>query len=101
MADDDPMPRAEVMAYAAGLVGCRLTSAAAVGSARGERGRRRQREIKRVRNRRMRALLSPNGLAFPSYREGLDAIHASRHPVGRGVSGKGLSPSRARGYYFP
>lgn len=76
VADDEPAPRAEVMAHAAHLLGCPLMDGAVVGSAQGERGRRRATESKRVRNGRMRALISPNGLAFPSYREGLTAIQA-------------------------
>ena len=76
VADDEPTPRAEVMEYAAALAGCSLqdASAAVTGRSGGERGRRRRTENKRVRNDRMRALLAPAGLAFPSYREGLDAI---------------------------
>ena len=66
------------MAYAACLLGCEVPSAAIVGSARGERGRRRRTESKRVRNERMRALLAAaGGLEYPTYREGLEAIHAS------------------------
>ena len=72
--DDEPAPRQEVMAHAAHLLGLPLTEEAAAG-APGERADRRARgEHKRVDNRRMRAELLPRGLAFPSYREGLQAV---------------------------
>ena len=60
------------MAHAAHLLGLPLTEEAAAG-APGER-RPARGEHKRVDNRRMRAELLPRGLAYPSYREGLQAV---------------------------
>lgn len=80
LADDEPAPRAEVMAYAAQLL--RAPRSAADGATgagsggTGARARRRAVEHKRVANKRMRATLLPNGLSFPSYREGLAHIAA-------------------------
>ena len=73
VADDAPAPRAEVMAYAASLLGL-PPSLAAPPEGDGERARRRATESKRVANGRLRKLLQPRGLAHPTYREGLRDI---------------------------
>ena len=74
------------MAYAAGLLGetrevgvMAADGGADGGGAMGEgvpsaRSRRRATEHKRVSNGRMRALLLPEGLAYPTYREGLAQV---------------------------
>jgi hypothetical protein len=41
---------------------------------RSERDKRRKKESKRVSNKRMRESLLPNGLLYPTYREGLKAV---------------------------
>ena len=78
LADDEPAPRAEVMGFAASLLGAPRGAAAAADAAGGEnaRAKRRARERKRVSNERMRRVLlpPPRGLAFPTYREGLRHI---------------------------
>ena len=74
LADDRPTPRAEVMAYAAQLLG--LPPAASPLEGSGKRAQRRAMESKRVDNGRLRALL-PQGLLHPTYREGLRSIHDS------------------------
>ncbi|KAL1523072.1 hypothetical protein AB1Y20_018032 [Prymnesium parvum] len=74
VADDEPAARADVMEYAAGILGCRLPNSALVGAS-GERKRRRKTESKRVYNGKMRQLLPQGGLSFPTYREGLLSIH--------------------------
>ena len=74
IADDEPTPRGEVMAFAASLLDAPRAAAAdadaAVGG--GGRARRRATENKRVSNKRMRTLLPE--LAYPTYREGLRQI---------------------------
>ena len=73
LADDEPTPRAEVMAFAAELLGVpdrAASDADAEGAGRG-RARRRAAEHKRVTNDRMRSTLLPDGLRYPSFREGL------------------------------
>ena len=86
LADDEPAPRAEVMGFAASLLGAPRGAAAAADAAGGEnaRAKRRARERKRVSNERMRRVLlpPPRGLAFPTYREGLRAI-ADRQEGGK------------------
>lgn len=74
VADDNPTPRTEVLQFAASLLGVELPRGLLVGDIQSERGRRRLAENKRVRNKRMRELLSPQGLNFPTYREGLLAV---------------------------
>jgi nucleoside-diphosphate-sugar epimerase len=81
LADDVPAPRGEVMGFASSLLGLSSSTVAAeiatdaAGAAGGQRARRRATEHKRVSNARMRTHLLPEGLAFPSYREGLWRIH--------------------------
>ena len=81
VADDDPAPRAEVMAFAAELLGASSLAASDAAGApsggSGARARRRATEHKRVSNDRMRKLLLPSGLRWPTYREGLRAIRES------------------------
>ena len=78
VADDDPAPRAEVMHYASTLLGLPKSAGAAATRAPsgngGGRARRRATEHKRVSNDCLRAELLLNGLAWPSYREGLRGI---------------------------
>ena len=76
IADNEPASRAEVMAYAAGLLGATNQDAMAAThwGSDGARGRRRASEHKRVDNTRMRAELLPHGLRYPTYREGLRGI---------------------------
>ena len=76
LADDEPATRSEVMAYAASLLGASRGDAAEADGARGDgqRARRRAVEHKRVGNARMIGELMPNGLRYPSYREGLRQI---------------------------
>ena len=73
LADDEPAPRGEVMAYAAALLGATSEAAVTAADSGGDsaRARRRATESKRVGNQRMREELLPGGLAFPTYREGL------------------------------
>jgi nucleoside-diphosphate-sugar epimerase len=90
LADDYPAPRGEVMAYAEELLGKGRDSEKSDGAAtttgiadvdmggtgvNNMRARRRASEHKRVNNARMRQQLMPGGLRYPSYREGLRAIH--------------------------
>lgn len=79
VADDDPAPRVEVMEYASGLLGVPPRAAAAATGApsggSGGRARRRATEHKRVSNARLRSSLMPEGLTYPSYREGLRSIN--------------------------
>ena len=76
VADNEPAPRADVMAYAASLLGATASDASAAtdGSADSVRAQRRATENKRVSNRRMLAELLTAGLAYPTYREGLRQI---------------------------
>ena len=78
LADDDPAPRAEVMAFAAELLGAPSRAASDAAGApsggSGARARRRATEHKRVSNERLRQTLLPGGLRWPTYREGLRGI---------------------------
>jgi nucleoside-diphosphate-sugar epimerase len=76
VADNEPAPRADVMAYAASLLVASASDASAAtdGSADSARAQRRALENKRVSNGRMLAELLPAGLAYPTYREGLRQI---------------------------
>ena len=76
VADSEPAPRADVMAYAASLLVASASDASAAtdGSADSARAQRRALENKRVSNGRMLAELLPAGLAYPTYREGLRQI---------------------------
>lgn len=77
LADDAPAPRGEVMAHAAALLGAPLAAAGdadAAGAGVSRRARRRAAEHKRVDNARMRRVLLPGGLRYPTYREGLAKI---------------------------
>ena len=85
LSDDEPAARGEVLAFAAALLGIDETSGpnaepsaeAAASTPIGEaRARRRRKESKRVGNRKMRAKLLPQGLTYPTYREGLRAVLA-------------------------
>lgn len=78
VADDQPATRMEAMEFAAELLGCSISSSAFQGNLQGERARRRRTENKRVKNERMRALLAPKRLCYPTYKEGLVAIHRDR-----------------------
>mmetsp|Transcript_54327 Transcript_54327/g.125128 ORF Transcript_54327/g.125128 Transcript_54327/m.125128 type:complete len:308 (-) Transcript_54327:213-1136(-) len=76
VADCLPVPRAEVLSYAAELLRAPPTetwAGAAQGS--GARAVRRARENKRVDNGKLLSELLVGGLVYPSYREGLRAIH--------------------------
>ena len=78
LADDCPAPRGEVMTYAEKLLN--ITEDGATCStevnvdADNMRARRRASEHKRVNNTKMRQQLLPDGLRYPSYKEGLRAI---------------------------
>lgn len=82
VADDEPAPRATVMAYARQLLSATTdtayddngTAATAAPLPESERSRRRRTDNKRVSNRRLRDVLGYT-LRYPSYREGLTAIH--------------------------
>ena len=80
-----------MLAFAAALLGIDETSGpsaepsaeAAASTPIGEaRARRRGKESKRVGNRKMRAKLLPQGLAYPTYREGLRAVLAVERGAG-------------------
>lgn len=85
VADDDPAPREEVMALAAELLGlptrAALDATGAPSGGGGGRARRRAVERKRVANGRLRADLLPDGLKWPSYREGLRGILSDANVV--------------------
>lgn len=89
VADDAPTPRAEVMRYASGLLGQAEEGGLAALEGNGARARRRATECKRVCNRRLGELLGDQGLLYPTYRHGLDAIHAGG---ASGESSAGRSP---------
>jgi nucleoside-diphosphate-sugar epimerase len=82
VADDEPSPRATVMAYARQLLSTTTdttcddngTAATASPAPETERSRRRRTDNKRVSNRRLRDVLGYT-LRYPSYRDGLSAIH--------------------------
>ena len=76
LADDEPTPREEVMAYAAAMLGAPQTAGTAANAAgnNGVRAQRRATEHKRVSNERMRATLLRDGLMYPTYRQGLRRI---------------------------
>mmetsp|Transcript_369 Transcript_369/g.1195 ORF Transcript_369/g.1195 Transcript_369/m.1195 type:complete len:366 (+) Transcript_369:2-1099(+) len=74
VADDAPAPRMEVMRYAWQLMGEPKETSFTMLEGTGKRARRRASENKRVRNRRMRELLGTQGLLFPDYKMGLEAI---------------------------
>ncbi|KAL7457252.1 hypothetical protein ACHAWC_008768 [Mediolabrus comicus] len=79
LADDNPAPRSEVMRYgvdllkSANLLPNKSSKPSSV-MTRSERYKRRKKESKRVSNKRMRESLLPNGLLYPTYREGLKAV---------------------------
>jgi nucleoside-diphosphate-sugar epimerase len=85
VADDEPAPRATVMAYARQLLsattdtaydddGTTAATAAPAPVPESERSRRRRTDNKRVSNRRLRDVLGYT-LRYPTYRDGLAAIH--------------------------
>ena len=89
LADDDPAPRGDVMAFAsklleetkfdpiklAGFVNDNGLTSTSKKSRQSERERRRKTDRKRVGNQRMKEFLLPDGkLLYPSYREGLQAV---------------------------
>ena len=79
LADDNPAPRSEVMKYGVDLLKSanllpKKSSKPSSAITRSERDNRRKKESKRVSNKRMRESLLPNGLLYPTYREGLKAV---------------------------
>lgn len=79
LADDEPAPRTEVMAHGRALLSdanLLLPVNVTVSNSQpaSERSRRRQHESKRVANDRMKDMLLPEGLLYPTYREGLEAV---------------------------
>jgi len=75
VADDEPAPRAAVLAFSAELLGMPRSLAWSKGAeGSGSRASRRERENKRVDNSWMKAKLLTQGLAYPTYKEGLRAI---------------------------
>jgi hypothetical protein len=79
LADDNPAPRSEVMRYGVDLLQRanllpKKSSKPSSAMTRSERDKRRKKESKRVSNKRMRESLLPNGLLYPTYREGLKAV---------------------------
>ena len=79
LADDNPAPRSEVMAFGHELLGLSnlLPSQTPQLSSRrrpSEREKRRRTDRKRVDNNRMKERLLPEGLLYPTYREGLKAV---------------------------
>ena len=88
LCDDCPAPRGEVMAYARELLDAEkkrlstTTTAASSEAAEAEvdvgrvRAERRASEHKRVANARMKQQLLPGGLRYPTYKEGLKALHS-------------------------
>jgi nucleoside-diphosphate-sugar epimerase len=92
VADDAPTPRAEVMRYAARLLGQAEGSEKEELEGTGARAGRRAQENKRVSNRRLGELLGEQGLLYPTYRDGLDVIRA--HGASSGWSGAVERPER-------
>ena len=78
LADDEPAPPQDVVAYAAGLAGIEPPPRGCRSQRRGSRGMAASfwGESKRVSNRRIKDELGV-ALAYPSYREGLAALHAA------------------------
>ncbi len=77
LADDEPAPPQDVVAYAAGLAGIASPPAVAYAEARlTEMAASFWGECKRVSNRRIKDELGV-ALSYPSYREGLAALHAA------------------------
>ena len=79
LADDNPAPRSEVMRHGVDLLRRanllpKKSSKPSSAMTRSERDNRRKKESKRVSNKRMRESLLPNGLLYPTYREGLKAV---------------------------
>lgn len=79
LADDNPAPRSEVMTFGHELlVGSNLlpSQTPQLSSRRrpSEREKRRKTDKKRVDNKRMKERLLPEGLLYPTYREGLKAV---------------------------
>ena len=79
LADDNPAPRSEVMRYGVNLLKSanllpKKSSKPSSAMTRSERDNRRKKESKRVSNKRMKESLLPNGLLYPTYREGLKAV---------------------------
>jgi nucleoside-diphosphate-sugar epimerase len=80
LADDEPAPADEVVAYAAGLLGMAPPPAIPIESAQlSPMAASFYEQSKRVSNRRMKEALGVR-LAYPTYREGLAAIAAQREP---------------------
>ena len=79
LADDNPAPRNEVMTFGHELLDDSnlLPSETSKPSSRrrpSEREKRRKTDKKRVENKRMKESLLPEGLLYPTYREGLKAV---------------------------
>ena len=78
LADDNPAPRSEVMVFGHELLGGSnlLPSQTPLSSRRqpSERESRRKTDKKQVDNKRMKERLLPEGLLYPTYREGLKAV---------------------------
>jgi len=79
LADDKPAPRSEVMAFGRELLGNSnllpsQTPQPLPGRRPSERERRRKTDNKRVANKKMKERLLQDGLRYPTYREGLNAI---------------------------
>ncbi|KAL7497723.1 hypothetical protein ACHAWT_009320 [Skeletonema menzelii] len=78
LADDNPAPRSEVMVFGHELLGGSnlLPSQTPLASRRrpSERESRRKTDKKQVDNKRMKERLLPEGLLYPTYREGLKAV---------------------------
>lgn len=93
LADDNPAPRTEVMAFATKLLdeadlippkkdGDIKSSNAIMPQQQSERARRRKTDRKRVSNQRMKDLLLPDGkLLYPTYQEGLRSVLDSNKKV--------------------
>jgi hypothetical protein len=79
LADDNPAPRSEVMAFGRDLLDSSnllpsQTPQPSSGRRPSEREKRRKTDNKRVANKKMKESLLPDGLWYPTYREGLKAI---------------------------
>lgn len=79
LADDNPAPRSEVMAFGHELLDASnllpsQTPQMSSGRRPSEREKRRKTDRKRVDNNRMKDCLLPKGLLYPTYREGLKAV---------------------------
>ena len=78
LADDNPSPRSEVMAFGHELLDSSNLLPSQTpepsGTRPSEREKRRKADNKRVANKRMKEGLLPDGLLYPTYREGLMAV---------------------------